>query len=223
MKKILIIEGNKQISELLRKQFKQSEHVINIIGCGVVSLKMIRENKYSIVLIGINPLNLNGIEITRSIRKFSNIPIIILSAKNTLSDILICFDAGVNDFLTIPYNFQELLLRIKAKIKFQNATKKYSIEYKNLHFFLESISQKKNIKLFFTKIEFEILKMLILNRGKIVTRDEIIQKIWKSSNNKKQNNLSVYIYYLRKKLNYYFEKEIIETIYRVGYIIPLAE
>ena len=182
----------------------------------------VKDSSPDLILLDINLPNNDGFKICTEIRSFSNIPIIFITSRNTNIDVLMSITLGGDDFITKPYNTQILLARINALLKraYPNNSNMDVIEYNGLTLNILSSTieyNQKNIEL--TKNELKILYYLLINKGKIVSRVDIMEYLWDSSMFVKDNTLTVNITRIRNKIEEIGLKDFIKTKRGQGYII----
>ena len=220
MEKILIVEDDASLSQLLEFQLKYAQYETDITPKGEGALKLITDNNYSLVILDIMLLDGSGIEICKKIREFSEVPVIMLTARDSINDKISAFDAGADDYLTKPFEFAELLARIKANTKKAKGTESKTLTHKGITIFLDTyIVERDGIQLNLTKKELKILKLLLENKGKVISKEEIINKLWHGFYEENNNIVSVYINYLRNKVDKDFNEKLIENVRGIGYII----
>ena len=222
MSKVIVIEDDKDIREELSSFLKRNGYSVaapvdfeNIIN------SILNENG-DILLLDINLPIYDGYYICREIRKKSDIPIIVVTSRDSEVDELISINLGADDYITKPYNTQILLARISAILKRVNSSVNSSnlITYNDLTLNLLNASiTYKNNSLELTKNEMKILSHLINNRGNIVSRESLMEYLWKSDFFVDDSTLSVNITRLRKKLEKIGLENVIETRRGLGYII----
>jgi len=217
--KILIVEDDLKIGNSLTKGLKAEGYEITFISNGDTAID--ESNKfYDLALIDIMLPGSSGIEVAKNLKE--NNPaskIIFLTAKSTLEDKLTGFETGGDDYITKPFSYEELLARIKAVLKRNIENNK--LIYKNVILDLGNNTakiQEKNVEL--SKKEFELLKFLIINKNKVFSKDELIEKVWGYDSEILPNTVEVFIKSLRNKIEKPFNNQkIIETIRGFGYTI----
>ena len=218
MMKLLLIEDEPKIGYSLEKGLKEEGFQVKLIQNGLDALDEISKF-YDLAIIDIMLPEVSGLEISQKLKAENpQTKIIFLTSKSTLEDKLEGFNLGADDYITKPFAFEELLVRIKAVLK-RNTTEN-KIIYKNLtvDLNLNSVCHKnKEIKL--SKTEFELLKFLIINSNKTFSKEELIDKIWGIESDILPNTVEVFIKSLRDKIEKPFKEEIIETIRGFGYKI----
>mgnify|MGYP001019737882 FL=1 len=210
--KILIIEDEKKMSMFMQMELDHEGYTTDVEYNGREGLKKIQEGNYDLVLLDIMLPGLNGMEVCRRVRKFSKIPIIMITAKDDVMDKVMGLDIGANDYITKPFAIEELLARIRV-IRRDSGEKSRGYKYK-----VDEVTRDgKRIEL--TKKEYDLLKTLLENKNIVLTRDQLIEKVWGYDYFDNTNVVSVFIRYLRSKIDDGFEKKLIITVRGVGYVI----
>lgn len=222
MPKVLLVEDDEKVrNELKIFLNKNGYEVININNFENV-IEEILKVKVDLILLDINLPNVDGQYILKEVRKTSDVPIIMLTSMNTDLDELISMNYGADGYITKPFNMQILLARINALLK---RSLNFNLDQEKINcgkFILnisKSIIEKENINLELTKNELKILEKLVKNKGKIVSREEIINYLWDNENFVDDNTLTVNIRRLKNKLEEIGLKDIIETKRGQGYIL----
>lgn len=219
--KIFIVEDDKVLrTELIKLlgsygyECDYSENWQNITKCVLKAAP-------DLILLDINLPQFDGFFICREIRKQSEVPIIVVTSRNTDMDELMSMNLGADDFVTKPYNTQILLARIASILKRSTATTvSDSIEYKGVNFLqAKGVVSYCNSSVELTKNEIKILSVLYKNAGRIVSRDELMDELWKSDEFVDDNTLTVNVNRLRKKLEDIGVKDFISTKRGMGYLI----
>jgi two-component system, OmpR family, alkaline phosphatase synthesis response regulator PhoP len=220
--KILIVEDDQNLSHLLKYNLEQENFNCDCIFNGSKVLKYLKDNKPDIILMDIMLPDLDGFEVSKQIKKdpeLQNTPIIILSAKNLENDKTKGFEIGADDYVTKPFSPKELILRIKAILKrtYKLKTKEDNIvSFKDLKINLEKheVRIEENL-IFLTSKEFKLLLILLKNKGRVLTREKLLSKVWNIEADITTRTIDSHIKKLRKKLLNY--GEMIETVRSIGY------
>ena len=222
-KKILIVDDEDHIRELLKFNLEKNGYVVYMANDGLNGLKLAREKQVDLILLDLMLPGMDGFEVCKEIRRdniISNVPIIMLTAKSEEIDKILGLELGADDYITKPFSIRELSARIKALLRRSNV--KYDNEilrFGNITLNLQTREVLKHgKKLDFTLKEFEVLKLLIQNKGKILTREILLDKIWGYDYYGETRTLDVHIRHLRKKIGD-DDAKYIETIRGVGYKI----
>ena len=219
MKKILVVEDDTSISEELKNLLENSGYNGVILKDFENSYEEIKRENPDLILLDINIPKLNGEMLLQKIRKESNVPIIMVTSKNTETDEVLSLSYGANDYITKPYNPTILLLRINNLFK-RIENKNDILTYNDL-----TVDPKKGIiksdkeELILTKNEMIIFTFLLANRGNIVTRDDLMTDLWNNDSYINDNALNVNISRLRTKLTDFGYEDAIETRKGQGYIL----
>lgn len=219
MKKILIVEDDTSISEELKNLLDNAGFNGVILKDFENSFEEIKKENPDLILLDINIPKLNGEMLLQKIRKESNVPIIMVTSKNTEADEVLSMSYGADDYITKPYNPTILILRINAIFK-RMENKSDILAYNELE-----IDPKKGIiknekeEIILTKNEMIIFTFLLANKGSIVTRDELMTDLWNNDSYINDNALNVNISRLRTKLKDFGYEDAIETRKGQGYIL----
>lgn len=219
--KILLVEDEKQMAMFIEMELTHEGYKIDVEYDGREVVKKVKEVEYNLILLDVMIPNLNGIEVCRRIREFSNVPIIMLTAKGDVSDKVIGLDAGANDYLTKPFDIEELLARIRVYTREKALNNETNIINVNDITMDDKTHQMwragKEIEL--TKKEYDLLKMLLVNKNIVLTRDQLIESVWGYEYAGDTNVVDVFIRYLRSKIDDGFTEKAIITVRGVGYVI----
>lgn len=218
-KKIIIVEDDKMLAQELKELLYNNGYESMIIEDFEKTTEKILKQNADMILLDINLPNINGEFLLKEIRKESNIPIIMVTSRDTEADEVISMSTGADDYITKPYNPTILLLRIEAIFKRVNKENE-KIEYKDVEVDKDrSMIKRKNKQVVLSKNEILIFDFLIKNQGKIVSRDDIINYLWDSEEFVDDNTLSVNMTRLRNKLVEIDLENVIETRRGQGYIL----
>ena len=220
MQKIIIVEDTEKIRNELKEFLSKYGYDVKVPKDFKNIINYIFEENPDLILLDINLPVFDGYYICREIRSKSDVPIIIVTSRDSEMDELMSMNLGANDFITKPYNTQILLARISSILRRVNSSSSQLLMHNGLNLNLSSgsISYNNNISEL-TKNELKILNYLILNKEKIVSRDELMEYLWSSEAYVDDNTLSVNVTRLRKKLEEIGLKNVIETRRGLGYIL----
>ena len=220
--KIFIIEDEPSIIQLVQHNLEKEGFIVSSSENGNEGLKQLKKFEPNLFLLDWMLPDLSGIEICKNIRKdnkFKSLPIIMLTAKGEEEDKIKGLDSGVDDYLTKPFSFNELLARIKAILRRSNPEiVSDNLEYQDL--FLDRIEKrvfrnKKEIKLGPT--EFRLLEFFLMNPKRVYSRDQILENVWPNNVNVESRTIDVHIRRLRQSINIDDTKELIRTVRASGY------
>lgn len=219
MKKIMIVEDDKTISKELFYLLKNSDYDAYILENFKNAKDEIIKSNSDLILLDINIPFLNGELLLKEIRKESHIPVIMVTSKSNESDEVISYSYGADDYITKPYNPTILLLKINALLK-RCDMNKATISYKDLTFDIgKGIVKNNNKEAVLTKNEIIIFHMLLSNKDRIVSKDELMTELWNNDEYINENALTANISRLRSKLAEMGYPNIIETRKGIGYRI----
>lgn len=224
MERILIIEDEEKIARFIELELKYEGYEVEKAFNGRVGLELATTQPFDLILLDIMLPELNGLEVLRRIRKISNVPIILLTARDAVSDKVAGLDSGADDYITKPFAIEELLARIRAALRKRDSSidKKESSEYKVGQLTLDPVKREVKIGqtlVDLTKKEFDLLQYLLENKNIVLSRETILQHIWGYDFLGDTNAVDVYIRYLRSKIEEPFGLKFIHTVRGVGYVI----
>ena len=219
-KNILLVEDDTALVRIMELEFGHEGYSFDIAKDGQKALDLFAAGTYEVIILDLMLPIISGIEVCRKIRRNSNVPIIMLTAKRDVSDRVIGLDMGADDYLTKPFEMEELLARIRSAFRRTKMDKaelsKMVVGELSINMLTrEVLMQETAIEL--TKKEYELLEYLVKNKGIVLTRDQIISEVWGYDFIGDTNVLDVYIKYLRDKLDYPFNTKLIHTVRGVGY------
>ena len=224
MIKILVIEDEKRVADLLKIGLEENGYQVLVAYDGEMGWRLFQSNDFQLIISDIILPKLNGFELCQKIRKADEeIPILMLTALGTADDKLEGFDVGADDYMVKPFDFRELLARVRVLLKRRAVAKVdvvKEISYADLYINLERQEVTRNgepIKL--SPKEYNLLVYLVENAEKVVNRVEIAEKVWNTHFDTGTNFIDVYINYLRKKMDKNFEVKLIHTKPGVGFIL----
>lgn len=218
MKKILVVEDEKDIQNIIKAFLENAEYKVETADDGLDAINLIQKNNYDLILLDIMLPKIDGFTVCEMIRKNSNIPIIILTALTDEESQLKGFDKLADDYITKPFSMPVLLKHIEAIFRRTNNSNENTsiLKYKNITLNTENYEvYVDNQKVTLTFREYEILKLFLENQGKVFTRDNILNSIWNYDYFGDDKIVNTHIKNIRKKLGY----EYIETVRGVGYKI----
>ena len=218
MKNILLIEDNDTIIMGLKYSLEQEN--FKVISAQNVSEfnKEINKNEIDLVLLDISLPDGNGFEICKEIKSKKDIPVIFLTAQDEETSVVLGLDLGADDYIVKPFRTRELISRINSVLRRYGHNEINLIQYKNIKIDTSSAKvYKDNEEIIFTSLEYKILLMLFSNQNKLISREQLLEKIWDIAGNfVNDNTLTVYIKRIREKLG---DETIIKTVRGLGYRI----
>jgi two-component system, OmpR family, copper resistance phosphate regulon response regulator CusR len=219
--KILLVEDEERLASFIRKGMLAEGYEVVVAYDGRTGLSLFRKDSYDIILLDVNLPQMNGFELCQLIRaENETIPVLMLTALDSLTDKSEGFNAGADDYLAKPFEFQELLLRLRALTRRNGSKQKQVLRLADLELNLDTkyvARDGKRIDL--TTREYALLEYLMLNKGKIISRVDISERVWGLNFDTGTNVIDVYISYLRKKIDKDFSSKLLHTIVGMGYVL----
>ena len=220
--RILIIEDEPGIALFLKEGLQEESFAVDVANDGPSGLELatVNDGEYDLILLDWMLPGLSGIEVVRQLRKIgSQVPVIFLTARDTVQDTVFALEMGANDFIKKPFSFEELLARVRVQLRGKQSENS-KIVHRNLIMDLNThqvFVDTQDVSL--TQKEFALLEFLLRNKGKVCTRSRIIEHVWDIHFDYNTSVIDVYINALRKKIDGNADINLISTIRGVGYII----
>lgn len=220
--RILIIEDEPGIALFLKEGLQEESFAVDVANDGSSGLELatVNDGEYDLILLDWMLPGLSGIEVVRQLRKIgSQVPVIFLTARDTVQDTVFALEMGANDFIKKPFSFEELLARVRVQLRGKQSENS-KITHRNLVMDLNThqvFVENQDVSL--TQKEFALLEFLLRNKGKVCTRSRIIEHVWDIHFDYNTSVIDVYINALRKKIDGNADANLITTIRGVGYII----
>lgn len=217
MKKILIVEDDESIHNVIEELLKENGYNVFNAYSGTEALLLLEKERYDLILLD---LMLPGITGEELLAKVKNIPIIVISAKISSDDKVNCLLSGANDYITKPFDSRELLARIEVQLRNCNSNIIDSLKYKELELLSDNNTLLVcNNKVNLTKTEYAIIKQLLLNQTQVITKSKLLDLISVDTEDCDENSLRVHISNLRKKIRDHSNNEYIESVWGIGFKI----
>ena len=216
--RILVVEDDHAINRVLQLELEHEGYAVETARDGLAGLeKALKEP--DLVILDLMLPKMDGLEVCKRVRRKSRVPIIILTAKDRIPDRIAGLDLGADDYLTKPFATEELLARVRARLR-EKAPANNTIEYKDLIMDRDRHEVHRGGRaITLTAKEYALLEYLLLHRNKVHTRDELFNGVWGSDFLGDSNLIDVYIRYLRGKIDDGFPEKLITTVRGVGYTI----
>lgn len=216
----MIIEDDVEVRKYLKRLVLDEGFSAIDVGDGIKALELIEQRQPDIIILDLGLPKVSGESICIDIRKkYPDTPVIILTGKTELADIVHGFNLGADDYITKPFEAEELIARLKARIRSLSSISPI-LQVNNLQLNTKTfIVTRNNIPIQLSHKEYELLQYLMLNAGRILTRDMILQRVWLTADYIEPRVVDVYIGYLRKKIDIKNQKPLIHTIRGFGYMI----
>ena len=222
--KVLIVEDEKKIADTLSKGLKELDYHVETAYDGKIGLRIFETGSFNLVVTDINLPGINGYDLCKIIRsRNQHIPIIMLTALSNTDDKIEGFDAGADDYMIKPFEFKELVVRIRALLKRtmnQQLPTGNILKVSDLELNVDSKEVTRAGKpISLTAKEFQLLEYFMRNRNRVLSRGDIAEKVWELDFDTKTNVIDVYVNFLRKKIDKDFEEKLIHTQVGMGYIM----
>jgi two-component system response regulator QseB len=215
--RILLVEDDIMLGETVKQAINQENYVVDLVTNGEMCEAAIATTNFDLILLDINLPDKSGIDILRDLRKAkNNIPVLILTARDSITQKIEGLNSGADDYLVKPFDLDELLARINALSRRSKGIASPTLIHKKIE--LNPINHKftqNNIEIELSPKEFAIIKSLMENIGKVISKDSLENILYSWDNSAESNTVEVHIHHLRKKIG----KDIIKTIRGIGYII----
>ncbi|HEY7406371.1 MAG TPA: response regulator transcription factor [Candidatus Angelobacter sp.] len=217
--RILIAEDDAPLATFIAKAFKSEDHTTEVAANGEDALQRLQKTAYDLLILDLNLPVISGGEVLARVRGGdADIPILILTASGEVTERVACLDAGADDYLTKPFSFSELSARIRAVLRRKNRAGHAVLKLADLELdYLQRTIHRAGRRIELTPKEFALLEYFMRNHGRRITRNMIIEHVWKLSPDTMTNVVDVYVNYLRKKIDEGAKVKLIRTIRGVGY------
>lgn len=220
--KILLIEDEPKVAAFIKRGLEEQAYEVDQAYDGTFGVKMAVQKEYDLIILDVILPNMNGLEACREIRKSnSSVSILMLTALGNTDDKISGLDAGADDYLTKPFEFKELLARIRAltrRVTESGTGEKLQIADLEMDTSSKSVTRGgKPVSL--TAREFTLLQYLLRNKGRVVSRVDITEQVWETSFDTGSNVIDVYINFLRKKIDKNQDNKLIHTLVGMGYVL----
>jgi len=217
--KILVVEDEKGMARVLQKGLEEQGYVVSWASDGLAALELAGLNKFDLILLDVMLPGINGLEVTRRLRdNRQDTPILMLTARDAVPDIVKGFDAGADDYLTKPFSFAVLLARIRALDRRHNELRSLSLRVADLTL---DVPQRRVLRaqreIHLTPTEFRLLEFLMRREGKVASRRAILDAVWGTSENVEENTLDAFVRLLRRKIDEGEPVRLIHTVRGLGY------
>jgi two-component system response regulator MprA len=220
MMKILVIEDDKDLRDYLKELLLDNNYTVELAGDGASALSYIRKTRPDLIILDLGLPDIDGKTVCVNIKKiYPDLPVLILTARHTTTDIVTGLSLGADDYIAKPFISEELIARIKAKLR-NSESDRNILQVDDLKLDNRTMRVERDGKtISLTKTEFDLLRYLMANQGKVLTRENILNRIWLYSPDIESRVVDVYIGYLRRKIDSEFNKKLIQSIRGFGYTI----
>lgn len=221
--KLLVVEDEPKTLQAIQQGLEESRFDVDIAYDGLIAKRLALKNNYAAIITDVILPGLNGYELCRQLRAEGlTTPILLLTALGESEDRITGFDAGADQFLTKPFQFAELLARVRSLTKrgMQVAMTAQTLRYSGIEMNLDAKTVTRDGQLIeLTAREFALLEYLMRNQGRVLSKPEIAEHVWDLNFDTGTNVVEVYINYLRKKIDKDFPKKLIHTLFGMGYVL----
>ncbi|NIJ54246.1 response regulator [Dyadobacter arcticus] len=223
--KLLLIEDEPKTLQSIKQGLEENGYEVDIAYDGLIGRQLAKNNTYQLIISDIIIPGINGIELCREIRTWGDeTPILMLTALGTTDDKVTGLDAGADDYLVKPFEFKELLARVRALTK-RGATVSHTaqvLRFADLEISLDAKTvHRSGNKINLTAREFNLLLYLIRNQGRVISKVEIAEQVWDIGFDTGTNVIEVYVNYLRKKIDKDYPVKLIHTLFGMGYVLKV--
>lgn len=223
MSRVLVIEDDPGIADVIRRALIYQQYEVDLAHTGAQGLEAARDRLPDVVILDLMLPDMDGVEVCKRLRAADEVPIIMLTARDATSDKVQGLEAGADDYITKPFEFDELFARIKAAIRRRDAGKTGGHETLTVgDLTVRPLSRevtRNDRSITLTAREFELLEFLARHAGEVVTKETLFERVWGYNFDVESDAIKVYVSYLRKKLNANGEPDLIHAVRGVGYVL----
>lgn len=221
---ILVVDDDTEILDLLSRGLKFEGYDVKTAAEGATALTYFKQEAPDLVLLDVMMPGMNGIEVCREMRKVRDTPILMLTAKDAVSDKVAGLDSGADDYIVKPFVFEELLARVRAQLRRTMPGEAQMLQFSDLILNTASHEVRRSGQLIeLTTKEFELLLLFMQHPRQVLTREVIYDKVWGYDFGGESNIIEVYVRYLRSKLEAHGRNKLIQTVRGVGYALREPE
>ena len=222
---VLIVEDEPEMAKLLSRGLEEEQFEVTVAGDGRSALEMSSVEPYDVILLDVMLPRMSGIEVARQLReREQDTPVLMLTARDSLHDIVKGLDSGADDYLTKPFSFLELLARIRALARRNEFRRKNVLEVEDVVLDVSALRAfRKGHEIHLSQTEFRLLELLARNAGRVVSRSDILDKVWGNRRDVTANTLDAFVRLLRKKVDQEGETKLIRTHRGFGYSVGAAQ
>jgi DNA-binding response OmpR family regulator len=219
--RILVVEDQPKMASFIKKGLSSQGYIIDVSETGMGAESMASENVYDLIILDVNLPDQNGLDTARHLRTdLYKGPILMLTALSSTKDKIHGLDAGADDYLTKPFDFEELLARVRALLRRNQGTGSTKLRFSDLEIDLvQRRAYREQKEIILTQKEFSLLEYFLRHPNRPITRVEISEHVWDVNFDTNTNIVDVYINMLRKKIDAPFSKKLIHTMVGYGYIL----
>lgn len=220
---LILVEDEESVSKFIKKGFESEGYNLDVAYDSTAAKSLIQKKSYDLAILDINLPGMNGFQLCQFFKAlYPHVPVIFLTALDSIDDKVVGFESGADDYLVKPFEFKELLVRVKALIRRSGhrltADKKIVIGDLEMDINGKVVTRAGN-RIELTAREFSLLEYLMINKGRVVSRVDIAEKVWDLDFDTSTNVIDVYINYLRKKIDKNYSQKLLHTVVGMGYTI----
>jgi DNA-binding response OmpR family regulator len=218
--RVLVVEDEKKVASIIKRGLEEEHYEVRLAADGEEGLRLALENPFDVIVLDWMLPKRDGLSVLKDLRGMKNTtPVLMLTAKDSVEEIVTGLDSGSDDYLTKPFAFAELLARVKALGRRGEQERGAEIRFSNLR--LDPVTHKvwrNDTEIDLTAKEYGLLEYFMRNPNQVVTRTMIAEHVWDYTFDSFTNIIDVYVNYLRKKIDHKADKKLIHTVRGVGYI-----
>lgn len=217
--RVLVVEDEPEMAQLLAKGLREEQFEISIARDGWSALEKSQHTSFDVILLDVMLPQMNGLEVARRLRqREQETPVLMLTARDSVPDIINGLNAGADDYLTKPFSFLELLARIRALMRRHQVRRRSVLELADLVLDVSSLRVfRKGQEIHLSNTEYRLLELLVRNSGRVVSRHEILTNIWGHGREVTENTLDAFVRLLRKKIDQDSDLKLLRTHRGFGY------
>ncbi|ULO04687.1 response regulator transcription factor [Paenibacillus sp. 19GGS1-52] len=221
MNRILVIEDEKNLARFIELELQHESYSVTLAHDGLKGLQLALDEAWDLILLDLMLPGLNGLELCRRIRKVKQTPVIMITARDGLSDKINGLDSGADDYIPKPFAIEELLARMRSLLRRSGSLNEgRMLQCHDLELDIEGRTLKKSNEIIeLTKREFEILMVLMENIGRVMTREMLMESVWGYDSEVDMKVVDVYISYIRSKIDEPGQPSVVQTLRGLGYVI----
>lgn len=221
--RILVVEDDAKVARFLEQTLREEGYAVDVASNGTEGLKLARIHDYDLCLLDVMLPGRSGLEVARALRTAEmDVPILMLTARDSVGDVVAGLDAGADDYLTKPFSLEELWARVRALLRRGGARRTELLEYADVRLDrLRHQAYRAERPLDLTPREFALLEYFLLRPGEVVRRSELLEKVWDLSSDPMSNVVDVHVANLRRKLREGGEEDLLHTVRGVGYMLEM--
>lgn len=220
--KILLVEDEEKLARVVELELKYEGYEVEKAFDGRTGLDLALSGSFDLILLDIMLPNLSGMEVLRRLRRESNLPVIMLTARDTVVDKVAGLDSGADDYITKPFEIEELLARIRAALRKRGELRQEGATLTAGPLIMDAERHEVTVRgepVELTRREFDLLRYLLENKERVISRESLLDNVWGFDFVGETNAVDVYIRFLRAKLDEQFNVKLIHTVRGVGYVI----